>query len=202
MPSIVTRVLKSTISAIGQNIAALSDKPPAFSDDDEHLEQRQAVRLTYKESGRPGSDYMQNICNALAMAEITENGGKWTPQPDVGPKACAEIEAIADIKFIFENENEKVIVIPNKNALAYALQDPPLKEGAYLRAFARENALEVKNEVAVRWDDTDADLGPHKEAVLELIQQAINERFKVLEPDDKLSVFFEQLGSYTCRQCG
>jgi len=202
MASIVTRVLDSDLLSIGQNIADLSDNPADPAPGSGFDEQVKAVRLSYKDSGGVGAAQMQNICNSLSMSEITEAGGTWTLGPQVGPGAAAatSIAGMADIKFVFEGENEKIIVVPNKNALAFARQEPPLKEGGYVDDLAREHALVVKGEVEDRLDEAGAELGPQKDAILALIQAAIDEKFE--ESDSPLNTLFEQLGSYTCRQCG
>lgn len=197
MSDIVTRVLISRIDEIGSNIDDLSQLAPLAADpaDSESVE---AVSLSHKDSGQPGAVQMQNICNALAISKISNDSGEWAPVLDVGPGECDDVPGVADVKFIFERPGEKIIVVPHKNALAFAKQEPPLEEGNYLKAIARDEVLAISDELAEAMG-ANADLQPHTDAIVGLLNTLIEERFPEGEP---MQTLFQQLGSYTCRQCG
>lgn len=201
MPSIVTRVEDSDLDVIGENIAALSDNPPNVAAGP-HLEQREAVRLSYRTTGNPGADHMGNISGALSMSTITNTAGTWTDSAPIGPGPSSAIEAVADVKFIFERENEKVIVVPNKDALEFALQTPPFKEGDYIDAFAKETGAKIVEALDAEIDANHPNLASNKDEIMTALSAAIANRFPELSASQKEDVLYEQLGSYTCRQCG
>ena len=203
MDSVITRIQDSELYTIGTNLSELgkraADVKAAARDEDK--EEITAYKMSYRATGANGSEQMKGVCSGLAMSTIEKRAGKWEIQTSAGPNNCDGISAFADVKFIFEKENEKVVVIPHTDALDYARQDPPLEEGGYYDDFAHDHVMRLRDAVLVAVN-ADDDLHPHAAALKAMFNKIIETHYA--SPDDarKTAILYEQLGGYTCRQCG
>lgn len=206
MKNVVTHVLESDLSVIGQNLDALTRTYP-FDVSVEDTEAVVAVKLNHRNAkgadGKPatGAAEFEAVGNALSMSTLKDQGGTWVLDETVFPNNVDDIEKMCDVKFVFEKANEKIIVIAHQHALDYAKQDAPFEEGDYTRMHAQTFAKQVLQNVLDNWNDADL-AGDGKTAVAKIIEKAIDREFPTLTNDQELAILYEQLGSYTCRQCG
>ncbi len=209
MVSIVTHVESSNLRVIGENIGRLSQLHP-FVVPDDAKEAVVSIKLSHQHTqasdGSPavGADSIAAIADALSMSVIERNASnEWETVRQYGMDTPDPVEQVADIRLVFEGQNEKVIVVPNQDALEYATQAPPLAEGGYAVAVvANDVAQLLRDKVDEILSSPAAPLAPQKAAIVSLIDSTIAELFPAQSASEKLNTLFEQLGSYTCRQCG
>ena len=203
MVNIVTHVENSNIFEIGKNVDELSSMNP-FVVNSTNKEIVQAFSASHRHAkdglGNPaeGANEVQSICDSLVVSQIEFVGGAWVPKNTIPQNSSDNLLDIADVKFVLEKENEKIIVIPHKNALDYAKQQPPLAEGAYEGHIRNEAVEDLKQHI----DDNLAlysGVGVPKAKVMEILDIALGGAFG---PQNPMDTFYQQLGSYTCRQCG
>lgn len=196
MVSIVTHVRHSEIEEIGNAVADLSKLDP-FVVPETVKETLVAIKLSHRASvtlggvAAVGAEEMQRIADALSVSPIAQDAsGDWNTGDRIGPRQPDEIAEIADVKFLFEKSNEKIIVIPHENALASA-DEKPLPQANYAMVLA-VRILRERLQTALDGQDE----------VLTAVNAALDNMLEPFGAATDLAVLYQQLGSYTCRQCG
>lgn len=171
-----------------------------------------SITLPYRKSSNPGKVEVEAIAQGLAIADIQDTGGGWSRQPTIGPDDADSVEANLTVRFVFEGNNEVIIVVPSKETLDYGLFDgtvnppgnehsPPMNEGPYYPQLPE--GRELLQDFLGRLIE---DLGPGS-ATIDEIEAAGNTIIEALSPDltgntpGKEELFFQQLGAYSVRQC-
>ena len=156
-------------------------------------------------AGSPAQQAIYAIGQALAMSEVTKSGTGWHKEPKIGPNEIGELLAKFDIKIVFEEQGQCILLVPDKANLELGLQKPPMFEFGYVMRLdgVKGKMKDLLNDLSVEIQSltTDTDLkAAVKAKTAEFI--AKNDALKDLTYDEKVDVFHDQLGAYACRQCG
>ncbi len=116
----------------------------------------------------------------------------------VDKKDVGDIDKVINVKFVFEDEGELIIVIPHITAIETGLHDAPLNHNPVYNSFIRK---EILDEARL---DFEAELHKRK-----IDPKTIKEVLKAYDAVAKngpgigpKNAFYTQLGEYSCRQCG
>jgi hypothetical protein len=142
------------------------------------------------------------VCNALAMKAVVPEDDDWTPVGQFGPGDCPALSGGGfSVKFVFEGPDDLIIVVPHADSLAYGFDKKPMKEAAYVTRTqeVRELAKHIAERTAVEVLAMAAGgATPDAADIAGKIEEILDAEIPVLDDE---SVFYEQLGSYSIRQC-
>ncbi len=145
---------------------------------------------------------VSEVCEALAVAPLKKVGGKWELGPITGPKDCKNLKKNhPNIRIVFEEEDELVLSIPHWFNIEFGLQNPPMWESDYIVALCKDDIIAICDEIerkvlGLRDVSSNPGLSDKIRAVFDDVKQTR------IPPRNDVKIFHQQLGSYTCRQCG
>lgn len=168
-----------------------------------------AIDLSYAGTG---VHEIERLVKAMSISEVKkQEDGAWAHAQTLFGRDPGELGEI-DIKFVFEEENQMIVVVRDVAALEFGLytgtvasapgvepksfeQSPPMNEASYAI-----QTPEVKRFVEKIFDQVIADVPDQapKEVLMTVFAEAINAHFGTADADD---IFIEQLGAYSVRQC-
>ncbi len=146
-------------------------------------------------NGSAGRKAAIDICEALAIAPVVD-GEKGDV---IGQNDCPGVTASAlSVKFVFEDTQSMIVVIPDTGVLKYGLEHAPMEESTSYEGVVR---LQIEKALAEVIDEDIENIvtdGNQRTQLRAKIQQRINENNPPLNPE---ITFFQQLGAYSVRQC-
>ena len=205
----------SDVNAIGTALRTLSDVHAAGNLVEAEMEPVDSLTLAYRGATEAdGKKAVQTIGDKLAIAKIERNAaGGWSRHPPVIGSAD-DIAANITVRFVFEKEDEMIIVVPYKDTLDYGLYEgtvqdpptpgvpssPPMSEAEYVKQLP-----EVREALKELLEETIAGLSsdPASHDEIRTKGEAIIDNISA-EPDadGRKDLFIQQLGAYSIRQCG
>ena len=198
----ITRT-NTLIGKIGNSLAILAEEKDTI--ENEKFGTVPSLDLSFgNEAGSKAEKAVKNICEALALSELKRVDSDWELGPTIGPGECDRIKSKFDVKLVFEEPGQAILLVPSKNNLDYGLQEPPMKEFDYILRIDEviKGKIALLQELSKKIQNLEEISGePLEEKVKRTTDEFIEENDN-LKPLDPVDVFHDQLGAYSCRQCG
>jgi len=190
------------VRKVGNNLAVLAN----VADTVAGTKTLKAVDLSFgKKDGSEAEEAVYAIGEALAVSEITQTGGSWKLGDQIGRDDGATIQSTFKVTVVFEEPGQAILLVPDKDNLQFGLQDPPMHEFPYVAQLEGvQNEMKAMLEglcekIKLLPEVASAGLADKIDTATESF---IGTRLKPLTNTEKVDVFHEQLGAYSCRQCG
>ena len=139
---------------------------------------------------------LKRILEGLSIDVIDDPDNPEVKGPDLDP---SDLQNYVNVKFLFEQEGELVIVIPHESAIDFGLEDPPLNFDSTYNEFVRHQVMMGDARGELRSELLNSGMSEQEaDGILEFYDHVAGEP-PVGGPD---ATFYTQLGEYSCRQCG
>ena len=203
MAKFVTRIFpkaggnKTDCKTVGMEIEKLSKRKGSIGG---AISSSGSIPQNWKNWSNPERVIAEKIIRSLSV-NLVDTGAVVGPLSPLDP--IEQIDDHVKVRFVFEEEGDLVIVIPNEATIPKNVNDMPLENGRVYNQFSRRKVMEsVQQEFDTRIEDGSTVPGlsiSQKDKIKDLFEELYK---KPPQSGARHPTFYTQLGEYSCRQCG